>query len=166
MPDHISRNKAIRVDGIQYNVAQGGNEAFSRVVIDALLEDVGWKLIDGVSVRYEYPLADGTRADYLLSDRHGRGLAVVEAKRFSVNPADAAAQGRAYAEQLGVPFVFLSNGNEILFWDYANEAHPRPLKTFLSQDHLKGRAATFDTAEGIAQTCYQCADDNGLELGV
>ena len=123
-------------------MAQGGNEAFSRVVIDALLADVGWNLTDGRSVRYEYPLVNGTRADYVLSDRHGRALAIVEAKRFSVNPADAAAQGRAYAEQLAVPFVFLSNGNEIRFWDYANEAHPRPVKTFFSQDNLERRTAT------------------------
>lgn len=123
-------------------MAPGGNEAFSRVVIDALLEDVGWKLTDGRSVRYEYPLSDGTRADYVLSDRNGRALAVVEAKRFSVNPADAAAQARAYAEQLRVPFVFLSNGRETRFWEYSAEAHPRPVTTFFSQDNLERRAAT------------------------
>lgn len=120
----------------------GGTEAFSRVVIDALLQDVGWNLTDGRSVRYEYALNDGTRADYVLSDRHGRALAVVEAKRFSVNPADAAAQARAYAEQLKVPFVFLSNGRETRFWDYAAEAHPHPVATFFSQDNLERRAAT------------------------
>jgi len=123
-------------------VAPGANEAFSRVVIDALLQDVGWNLTDGQSVRYEYPLHDGTRADYVLSDRNGRALAVVEAKRFSVNPADAAAQARAYAEQLKVPFVFLSNGRETRFWEYAAEAHPRPVATFFSQDNLERRAAT------------------------
>ncbi len=47
-------------------------EAFSRVVIDAQLKDVGWNLTDGQSVRYEYQLPDGTFADYVLSDRHGR----------------------------------------------------------------------------------------------
>lgn len=29
-------------------------------------------------------------ADYILCDHHGRSLAIIEAKRFSVNPADAA----------------------------------------------------------------------------
>lgn len=52
-------------------------------------------------------LPDGTRADYVLCDRHGRSIAVIEAKRFSVSPGDAAAQGKAYAQQLGVPYVFL-----------------------------------------------------------
>lgn len=34
----------------------GKTEAFSRVVIDAQLEDVDWDLKDGQSVRYEYSL--------------------------------------------------------------------------------------------------------------
>lgn len=68
-------------------------EAFSRVIIDALLKDVGWDLTDGHSVRYEDRLSDGTRADYVLCDRHARALAVIEAKRSAINPADAAAQG-------------------------------------------------------------------------
>ena len=73
-------------------------EAFSRVVIDAQLRDVGWDLTDGQSVRYEYQLPDGTFADYVLSDRHGRAMAVVEAKRAAVNLQEAAKQGRVYAE--------------------------------------------------------------------
>jgi hypothetical protein len=40
----------------------GLGEAFSRVGIDSQLRDVGWSLTDGRSVRYEYPLPDGTRA--------------------------------------------------------------------------------------------------------
>lgn len=59
------------------------NEAFSRVVIDTQLADQGWKTQDPNSVRYEYMLPDGTRADYVLCDRHGRSAAVIEAKRFS-----------------------------------------------------------------------------------
>jgi type I restriction enzyme R subunit len=59
------------------------NEAFSRVVIDAQLADQGWNTQDPNSVRYEYILPDGTRADYVLCDRHGRSAAVIEAKRFS-----------------------------------------------------------------------------------
>lgn len=47
-------------------------EAFSRVLIDKQLLNAGWKLDDGVSVRYEYRLPDDTFADYVLCDRHGR----------------------------------------------------------------------------------------------
>ena len=49
----------------------GHKEAFSRVVIDAQLKDVGWDLTDGHSVRYEYQLPDGTLADYVLCDGTG-----------------------------------------------------------------------------------------------
>jgi hypothetical protein len=48
------------------------NEAFSRTIIDAQLGDAGWKISDSVSVHFEYPLSDGTKADYLLCDRNGR----------------------------------------------------------------------------------------------
>jgi type I site-specific restriction endonuclease len=93
------------------------NEAFARVKIDQLLRDTDWKLTDGRSVRFEYPLNDGGKADYALFDRQGRALAVLEAKSTSVNLSAGEAQGRRYADQLGVPFIFLSNGDEVWFCD-------------------------------------------------
>lgn len=118
------------------------NEAFSRVRIDAQLKDDGWDVGNPNSVRFEYPLPDGTRADYVLCDRNGRSLAVVEAKRSSINPADAAGQAKSYAEQLKVPFIFLANGEEVRFWDWQIEAHPRVTKTFFSPSDLERRFAT------------------------
>lgn len=117
-------------------------EAFARAIIDAQLAAQGWKLTDGISVRFEYTLPDGDRADYMLCNRQGRGLAIIEAKRESINAAEAEEQGRHNAEQADVPFVFLANGNEILFWDLRHEAHPHPVKTFFSQDDLERRAAS------------------------
>ncbi len=116
-------------------------EAFSRVKIDALLKDAGWNLIDGVSVLFEHALPDGSRADYALCDRSGRPLAAVEAKRASVDPIAAQDQGRHYAEQLRVPFVFLSNGEEVRFLDRDTDAHARTIATFYSQDDLERRIA-------------------------
>ena len=106
-------------------------EAFSRVLIDAQLTEAGWKVTDGTSVRFEYPLSDGTRADYLLCDRDGRGLAVVEAKRTSIHAPTAAEQARHYAELANVPYIFLANGREVWFWDWRNEAHPRQVPIML-----------------------------------
>ena len=119
------------------------NEAFARVKIDALLAAQGWDVLDTNAVRFEVQLPDGTRADYVLCDRHGRSLAVIEAKRYSVNPGDAAAQAKTYAQQLGVPYAFLCNGNEVLFWEWQREAYPRPVKTFFKQDDLERRLATL-----------------------
>ncbi|MGA7878684.1 MAG: DEAD/DEAH box helicase family protein, partial [Desulfoferrobacter sp.] len=118
------------------------NEAFSRVVIDAQLADQGWNTQDQNSVRYEYVLPDGRRADYVLCDRYGRSMAVIEAKRFSVNPGDATEQAKAYAKQLGVPYVFLANGQEIRFWEWQSEAYPRAVKTFFKQTDIEKRFAT------------------------
>ena len=117
------------------------NEAFSRIIIDAQHKDQGWNLNDQNSVRVEYVISIG-RADYVLCDRHGRVLAIVEAKRFSVNPIEAREQAKAYAQELNVPYIFLANGKEILFWEWEREAFPRPVKTFFKQDDLERRFAT------------------------
>ena len=118
------------------------NEARARVLINTRLADLGWDIHNSNAVRYEVALPDGTFADYALCDRHGRSLAVIEAKRFSTDPGSAAAQARRYAEQLGVPYIFLANGHETLFWEWQREAFPRPVKTFFKQDDLERRAAT------------------------
>jgi type I restriction enzyme R subunit len=118
------------------------NEAFSRVKIDAQLRDQGWEVTNTNAVRFEYVLPDRTKADYVLCDRNGRSLAVVEAKKAAINPAEAEDQAKAYAAQLGVPYIFLANGNEIRFWQWQTEAFPRLVKTFFSQADLERRAAT------------------------
>ncbi len=71
------------------------NDAFARVKIDALLAAQGWDTLDTNTVRFEVQLPDGTRNDYVLCDRHGRSLAVIEAKRYSARPGDAAGQAKA-----------------------------------------------------------------------
>jgi type I restriction enzyme R subunit len=120
------------------------NEAFARIKIDQLLKDTDWRLTDGISVRYEYPLDDGGRADYALFDRQGRALAVLEAKSTSVSLSAGEAQGRRYADLLDVPFIFLSNGEEIWFCDKGQDAHFRRIETVFSQDDLARRKAARD----------------------
>ena len=120
------------------------NEAFARIKIDQLLKDTDWRLTDGISVRYEYPLDDGGRADYALFDRQGRALAVLEAKSTSVSLSAGEAQGRRYADLLEVPFIFLSNGEEIWFCDKGQDAHFRRIETVFSQDDLARRKAARD----------------------
>lgn len=120
------------------------NEAFARVKIDQLLKDADWPLSDGRSVRFEYPLDDGGKADYALFDRQGRALAVLEAKSTSVNLSAGEAQGLRYADQLDVPFIFLSNGEEVWFRDKTQDAHFRRVETVFSQDDLARRKAASE----------------------
>lgn len=119
------------------------------MVIDAQLRDSGWGLTDGRSVRFEVMLPDGTKADYVLGDRHGRALAVLEAKRVAFDPLGAEKQARDYAVQLGVPFIFLANGKEIWFWDHEREAHPHQVKTIFAQTDLERRAASRQTQKDL-----------------
>ena len=125
-------------------------EAFSRVKIDSLLKDASWNLTDGVSVLFEHALPDGTRTDYALCDRAGRPMAVIEAKRASVEPIAAQDQGIHYAAQLDVPFVFLSNGEEVHFLDRDRDAHARQIAGFYSQGDLERRMAARAIQRDIA----------------
>ncbi len=125
-------------------------EASARVNIDALLQDADWNLTDCVSVLFEYALPDGTLADYVLCDRQGRPMAVLEAKRASTDPITAQDQGKHYAEQLGVPFVFLSNGEEVWFLNRETDAHARKIAGVYAQDDLARRIAVRQNRRALS----------------
>src|SRR5208283_582015 len=98
-------------------MTHGQSEAFSRVLIDKALESSDWDLLDSKQVVFEMHTGNG-RADYLLKDKLGRILCVLEAKREDLDPYDAKEQARGYAENLKAPFIILSNGREHWFWNY------------------------------------------------
>ncbi|MBI3965051.1 MAG: type I restriction enzyme HsdR N-terminal domain-containing protein, partial [Chloroflexi bacterium] len=137
------------------------NEADARVAIDDLLRAAGWdpankfqvttevvtrvraagedetyaRVPSGRAVREMLDGANG-RADYVLLDRQGRPLAVIEAKRSAIHPYTAKRQALPYAKQLGAPFIFLTNGELIYFWDYTND-DARLVDSFYSQRDLE-----------------------------
>ncbi len=90
---------------------------FSRILIDKALEFSNWDLLHPKQVQFEFHTSIG-RADYLLKDRLGRVLCVVEAKREDLDPYDSKEQARGYAENLKAPFIILSNGRDHWFWNY------------------------------------------------
>jgi type I restriction enzyme R subunit len=112
-------------------------EADARIVINKLLENAGWEITNKAQVSTEEPSTDG-RADYLLKDSRSRPLAVVEAKRFALDPYSAKEQACAYAKSLNAPFVILSNGQEHYFWDYL-DGDARPVLGLPSQADLERR---------------------------
>jgi len=115
-------------------------EADTRMMIDKLLETAGWTITNKAQVSTEEASADG-RTDYLLKDTRSRPLAVIEAKKFSVDPYSAKEQARAYADSLSAPFIILSNGAEHYFWDLG-DGDARPIMGFPSQADLERRANT------------------------
>jgi type I restriction enzyme R subunit len=79
--------------------------------------------------------------DYALLDRSGTPIAIVEAKRTARYPLAGKEQTSEYAEALRKetgrePFIFMTNGPEIWFWDRSWSA-PRPIQGFLTLDDLE-----------------------------
>lgn len=110
-------------------------ETDARILIDRKLREANWDPEDKNQVITEETSQAG-RADYILKDSRGRGMAVIEAKRFSVDPASAKQQALSYAESIKAEFIFLSNGEEIYFWDYKHRPEQK-VATFYSQRDLE-----------------------------
>ncbi|MDD4902149.1 MAG: DEAD/DEAH box helicase family protein [Patescibacteria group bacterium] len=110
-------------------------ETDARILIDRKLREADWNIEDKNQVSTEETAETG-RADYILKDSRGRAIAVIEAKRFSVDPASAKQQALAYAESINAGFIFLSNGEEIYFWDYKYRSEQK-VATFFSQRDLE-----------------------------
>ncbi len=110
-------------------------ETDARILIDRKLREANWDPEDKNQVVTEETSQAG-RADYILKDSRSRGIAVIEAKRFAVDPASAKQQALSYAESIKAEFIFLSNGEEIYFWDYKNRPEQK-VATFYSQRDLE-----------------------------
>ncbi|MBI2633878.1 MAG: DEAD/DEAH box helicase family protein, partial [Parcubacteria group bacterium] len=110
-------------------------ETDARILIDRKLREAGWDPEDKNQVITE-ETSEAGRADYILKDGRGRGIAVIEAKRFAVEPASAKQQALQYAESIKAEFIFLSNGEEIYFWDYQHRPEQK-VATFYSQRDLE-----------------------------
>ncbi len=116
-------------------------ETDARIVIDRLLREAGWDVENKSQVSTEEPSKDG-RADYLLKNSRTQPLAIIEAKKFSVDPYSAKEQAKAYAASLNAPFIILSNGLEHYIWEYIDGGDARPVLGFPSPSDLERRANT------------------------
>lgn len=123
-------------EGGDYFVQDSSGEADARIVIDDMLRRADWDPMDKSQIRTEVTTADGGRADYVLQSQRGRPLAVVEAKKRAFEPYQAKQQALPYARQLGAPFIFLTNGELIYFWDYTND-DARVVNSFYSRRDLE-----------------------------
>ena len=134
-------------------------EADARILIDDQLRAAGWNPADKSQVLTEVKVSNGHvvaepgaqptvlhtadgdaiptgRADYVLLDQRGRPLAIIEAKKQAIQPYTAKQQALPYAKQIGAPFIFLTNGELIYFWDYQND-DARIVNSFFSRRDLE-----------------------------
>jgi type I restriction enzyme R subunit len=115
-----------------------------KIYIDHALEMSGW--VFGSNCREEVevsgmPNDSGTGyVDYVLYADNGKPIAVIEAKRTSVDPKMGKVQARLYADCLEKehnlrPMIFYTNGFENWFWD--DENYPeRLIANFFTRDEL------------------------------
>lgn len=121
-------------------------------IIDSLLADAGWHVAAGEESTDEVgkevqledqPTPSGTGyADYVLWNDDEKPLAVIEAKRTSVNPEKGRKQAELYADALEKqygqrPVIFYTNGYDIWLWDDAQGYPPRKVYGYYSKDSLQ-----------------------------
>lgn len=126
------------------------NEARTRTEItDSQLAHAGWSrnrrtLVEEFVFKTTEPdSAYGNEqfADYVLLGSDGKPIAVVEAKRSSRDELAGKRQAADYADAIKAkfgrdPFIFLTNGKEIQFWDRERYA-PRKVSGFYTRDDLE-----------------------------
>lgn len=138
------------------------SEAQARITINKLLEAAGWRFLpDGrghenivcehrvrkkvfapnADLGADFEHAPEGFVDYVLLNTDGRPVAVVEAKRESIDPLAAKEQARAYAVGLGVSHIFLSNGLVHWYWNL-RQGNPVKISRFLPLEEL-GQAAAW-----------------------
>lgn len=124
------------------------NEAETRKkLIDIILKDAGWDVNNNELVKLEFPLENHKEtdkkgfADYVLFNKKGKPVAVVEAKKSSVDAIIGRQQAVEYANTIerdyGVrPIVFYTNGYEIYMWD-DKYSEPRQIWGFYTLEDLE-----------------------------
>jgi type I restriction enzyme R subunit len=121
-------------------------------IIDSLLATAGWNVAQGGASTSEVgkevkiphqPTASGVGyGDYVLWDDNGMPLAVVEAKKTSVDPERGRQQAKLYADGLERshgqrPVIFYTNGYDIWMWDDVLGYPPRKVFGYYSKDSLQ-----------------------------
>lgn len=125
-------------------------------IIDKRLKQAGWNLNDPAQVTQELDIWVGIDpeakkrndkyqghlfADYVLLGPDNYPLAVVEAKKTSVDPRVGKEQARNYAAKIqknndmDMPFVFYTNGYDLYYWD-TERYPPRKIYGFPTREEL------------------------------
>ncbi|WP_420463561.1 DEAD/DEAH box helicase family protein [Candidatus Palauibacter sp.] len=119
-------------------------EKTRRLLIDLALHRAGWRLDSKHDREYEVTgMPNESRigyADYVLWGDDGKPLAVVEAKKTTVDPEEGQQQAKLYADCLEAmhgqrPVIFYTNGYKTRLWDDLFYP-PRTVAGFYKKDEL------------------------------
>ena len=107
----------------------GLTEAETRaLLIDAMLKEAGWDVTNSDKVRTELPVTPFPNpsgkgyVDYVLYDKVGKPLALVESKKTAESAVTGRHQAKLYADALEQmvqvrPVIYYTNGHETWMWD-------------------------------------------------
>ena len=108
--------------------------AFARVQVGAQKSDAARSLTDRVGVFCKHAPHIGAEADNVLGDRSGPSSGGDQGQTGRAStPSRHRNQGRRYAEQLNIPFVVLSHGNDVRVIDRETSVHACKIAGFPSQ---------------------------------
>jgi type I restriction enzyme, R subunit len=140
-------------------------------IIDKRLARAGWDVKDPSQVTEELDIivdrkkaadprekyAGHQFADYALLGKDGYPLAVVEAKRASLDAQRGKEQALIYANYIQennpgrqIPFLLYTNGNDIFFWD-TERYPPRKVYGFPSREDLERIRFLRDNASPLSE---------------
>jgi len=140
---------------ITFDIIMKPERKTRKEIIDQRLVQAGWNINDRTQVVEEFSIAmDSVIAseplvgyglqfsDYVLLAKDGKPLAVVEAKKSTVDANIGKEQAKQYCfniqKQFGgeLPFCFYTNGHDIFFWDLDNYP-PKKVYGFPTRDDLE-----------------------------
>ncbi len=150
-------------------------EAKARIKINKLLEKAGWRFFDDENKPANIKLEVNTKitqkdidfgddfdttkngfVDFLLLNKDGSPLVVLEAKKENKEPLDGKEQARKYARSFNVRFVILSNGNLHYFWDL-EIGNPELITEFPRQESIEYRRSFKPNKQNLSSE--KIADD-------
>lgn len=165
-----NKNKNQNNSDITYKIDPRTETLTRKEFIDVDLELAGWQINKNVIFEVEIDGMPNTSGkgyvDYVLYGEDGLPLALVEAKKTSVDPKAGVHQAHLYAECLEKkygrkPFYFNSNG--FVTW-FTDDESQRLVSGFYSQDdlqrimdrrHLKKSLASYSINDDITNRYYQ-----------
>ena len=178
----IKENEALRQQLTQRRVKQSEDYNFEvdklseyetrKRYIDLDLKLAGWEIGQDVLEEVEVtgmPTPSGTGfADYVLYGNNGKPLAVVEAKKSSVDPKVGQQQAKLYADCLERrynqrPLIFFTNGYETYLWDDVNYPERKvsgiftkeELQLMVDRRHTMTPVVSSDINDEISSRPYQ-----------
>lgn len=141
----ITAKRENKKNNYNFNVENISEAETRKRYIDLELKLAGWDFTSNVTEELPVegmPNAEGKGfADYVLFGENGLPLAIVEAKKTSVEPRVGQHQAKLYADCIEAefyqrPVIYYTNGYEIYMWD-DKEYAPRKVSGFYTQNELQ-----------------------------